>query len=41
VAAGAGAGRDRDRNRRRPDDRSLVTEDQWVDEGETTDGVVR
>jgi hypothetical protein len=39
LAGGAGTGRDRDR--KRADDLSLVTEDQWVDEGETTDGVVR
>jgi hypothetical protein len=39
VGGGAGSGRDRDR--KRADDLSLVTEDQWVDEGETTDGVVR
>ena len=39
LAGGAGTGRDRDR--KRADDLSLVTEDQWVDKGETTDGVVR
>jgi hypothetical protein len=40
LLAGAASGR-RERDRTRGDDRSLVTEDQWVDEGETSDGVVR
>jgi hypothetical protein len=41
VLAGGGAGGRDPRRDGKPSDLSLVTEDEWVDEGETTDGVVR
>jgi len=42
VAAGVGGtSGGKDRGRKKVEDVSLVTEDQWIDEGETTDGVVR
>ncbi len=40
-AAVAGTSGGKDKGRKKAKDVSLVSEDQWIDEGETTDGVVR